>query len=99
MSQVAFRRRNLEVVAGYDNGEFFLDVFDSNFFVVWSNLTDFETVDRHSTSRLKQQLEVLKIPAPEGFWEIVESGENRDVRFDWTGSSWSKSRKQRPIAS
>lgn len=80
MSQVAFRYRNLEVVAGYDNGEYFLDVFDSNYFVVWSNLTHFEVVDRHSTVRLRRQLESMNIPVPDGFWETLESGGSRDFR-------------------
>lgn len=96
MSQVAFVHRRREVVAGYDNDEFFLDVFEGPGSIVWSNLTDFDSTDRHSTHRLRRQLEAMGIPTPDGFWELVEAKDNLTTRYEWNGSRWSTGRKLTP---
>lgn len=95
MSQVVFKSPSgFEIVGGYDalDREFFLYVFDprpdANFKVLWSNLVDFDPIDQHSTSRLRQRLRVLKIEAPAGFWDLVELREAESVRHEWDGCAW-----------
>lgn len=95
MSQVVFKTpKGFEVVAGYDaiDREFFTYVFDARpdggFKVVWSNLTDFDPVDQHSTARLRKRLDILGIKVPGGFWTLVELKEADSVRHEWNGQSW-----------
>ena len=76
MSQVVFKTpKGFEVVAGYDaiDREFFTYVFDARpdggFKVVWSNLTDFDPVDQHSTARLQEAgIRASRYPAGSGPW-------------------------------
>lgn len=99
MGQVVFKApsKGWEVIGGYDSvgKEFFLYVFNlrpvtaaADSVVVWSNLVDFNPVDRTSTLRLRTRLKVMGVEAPEGFWSLVERQEDSEVRHEWMGGAW-----------
>jgi len=90
MSQVTFRTKNgFEVVAGYDEDarEYFAYVFDQRGKAYWSNLTDFDPIDKHSTERLRSRMTgFLRIEVPDGFWSLVEQKSATPCK--WDGQTW-----------
>lgn len=98
MGQVVFKApsKGWEIIGGYDDvgKEFFLYVFTlrplaaAENVIVWSNLVDFDPIDRTSTLRLRTRLKVMGIEAPEGFWALVERQDHSDTRHEWVGGAW-----------
>ena len=96
MSLVSFKLdATTEVVGGWDphDKEFVLYVFDLRpnavTSMLWSNLCDYDPIDRTSIERLRDRLEkYLGMKAPEGFWERVERKEPERIRYEWSGGIW-----------
>lgn len=96
MSLVSFKLdATTEVVGGWDphDREFVLYVFDLRLNAVtsmlWSNLCDYDPVDKVSTARLRDRLaKYLGMTAPEGFWERVERKEPERIRYELVGDTW-----------
>jgi hypothetical protein len=99
MSLVSFTLEAMkaEIVGGWDplDREFVLYVFDLRGNAVtamlWSNLCDYDPIDKTSTERLRERLEkYLGITPPAGFWERVERKEPERIRYEWVNGTWFK---------
>lgn len=94
MAQVVFKavEKQIEVIGGWSphEGEFFLYLFRSDVEnkLVWSNLVDFDPIDRISTNRLRFKLALFHIEAPAEFWNLVELRQGEAVRHGWDGTQW-----------
>jgi len=94
MAQVVFKavEKQIEVIGGWSphEKEFFLYLFnlEEGSRVLWSNLVDFDPIDQVSIDRLRSRLNLHRISAPPGFWNLVELRQGEAVRHEWDGTQW-----------
>jgi len=96
MSLVSFKPDSTtEIVGGWDSHdqEYVLYVFDLRanavYSMLWSNLCDYNEIDKVSTARLRDRLaKYLGFKVPDGFWERVERKEPERIRYELVGGVW-----------
>ena len=101
MSQVIFdsthEGRRVSIMAGWDHPlqYFFLTVFnldadeDTESDILWGTLGHPDPRDKEGTERIREQLKIMNLEPPKGFWDLLHRQE-RNVIHVYEEGVWKK---------